>query len=259
MNRLSIVMLFVTACTLFLGGCSQSTAEIAGTVESQVAVAVMGTVEAWPTAVPLNTYTPIPSATPQATYTPYPTYTPLPTFTPQATYTPYPTWTPTPEDTATAVPTTTPTSPPSPQATAVPPTTSPTTTNLTALKTEIANTLSDINIYRGGLTRWVGINRYELVNCRENVDTYDRIVMIITLDVSSDDAVIQNAYAVYQDAVNQFAEFARPWTDSCREALANGIELKPLDNLQRGTLTNSIAIVESRLNSVNDQLNALGE
>jgi hypothetical protein len=264
MIRFNILLFCTAAGVMFLAGCSQSATETTSIIENQVAMAVESTIQSWPTSTPVNTLMPVPTGTAQPTYTPYPTYTPLPTFTPQATYTPYPTWTPTPEDTATAVPTATATPRPATAATAVPPTTAPTTDNLTTLKTEITNTLADIDMYRTSINRWhhAGANPrvvFEPVNCPENLAIRERIISTITLDVSQDIQVVQDAYTVYQNAAQYFKEVTEIWTAGCQEAIANGQTEKNIDNLQRALLTNEIGVAQSWLNSVNDQLKMLGE
>jgi hypothetical protein len=258
MYRLKNITLIIVAFSFILAGCSQTSEDMATTVESQVAFAVKSTIESLPSATAAHTQTPYPSLTPLATYTPYPTFTPQPTFTPPATYTPYPTLTPTPENTATAVPTTAPRI----QATAVVPTaglpTAAPVSNLPILKEKFTTTLADMGNYRYSAVRPDGF-RWAPVNCQENVSIYDRITSPFSLDVSSDDPVVQNAYAVYQAGISQFAELTKPWTDGCREALARGEETITMDNNQRNTLFSIIGGVESMLNSAYDQLKQLSE
>jgi len=261
MKRLCRMLLFAAVILLITAGCGPNSEEVSVTVQSQVASIVRQTVESRATATPASTYTPFPSLTPEATYTPYPTYTPQPTFTPQATYTPYPTvtFTPTAEDTATAVPTNTPVPQTVVQPTAVP----PTIDNLSALKTEFANTLADIDLYRGSIIQQkaalYGRIEWRPVNCPENIAIHDRIVSTITLDVSQDIQVVQSAYATYLYAVNYFAEIMAPWNQGCQEAVANGDTTKVMDNFQRSLLLNEIATILSWLNPANDQLKQLGD
>jgi hypothetical protein len=212
-----LVLLMMTLA--FIVGCGPSQDEL----DSQVNAAVAATLTA------------VPTYTPYATQTAYPTHTPYPTTTSFPTYTPYPTYTPEPSDTPTATFTPEPTA--TPTATLAPTRAENVNTGGTAalsgdlrtqLLTEIDKTRAEVEEYSYTITPKVsqvfGENpRVDLnIDCQAIVYEYDNIADILVLDVASSDPVIQNAYNLYITAVNQFKEIAAPWTDGCRESLANG-------------------------------------
>lgn len=260
MKKFSDLLLIVVLMGL-MAGCGASVEEIAGTVESEVAMQVQATIESLPSLTPVNTSTPLATATPQATYTPYPTFTPIPTFTPLPTYTPFPTLEPTPEDTPTAVPTDTPV--PVIQPTALPPTEVP-TSNLETMKTVLANMLSDLDSYqymisitkKGNGLRFPG---YRPIKCRENVDLRDRVISTVTLDVSNDIPEIKNAYAVYLDVAQQFAVLTNAWNEGCLASIAEGDSEKEMGDAQRAEIKADIEKLKGLLNDVNNTLFTLEE
>lgn len=256
MKKLGNVFFMAVIFGLWMTGCSPSSAEIASTIESQVALDVQTTIAALPSVTPVNTVTPLASSTPLATYTPYPTFTPPPTFTPLPTYTPLPTMEPTLENTATAVPPSI--AAPVIQATALPATTIP-TSNLTIMKTELAKMLNGLDRYRsllvkrgqGGLN---SIGAYKDIDCNESIASRNSVISTISLDVSQDIPEVQSAYAVYLDVAQRFGASTEEWHQVCLEAVANGTPEKGIDPFQRELRTIEIGDYLSTINSINNQL-----
>ena len=261
MKKSGNILVLVVVLVLWMTGCSPSSAEIASTVESQVALDVQATIALLPSVTPVATLTPMASFTPQATYTPYPTFTPLPT------YTPFPTIEPTPEDTATVVPTATATATSAPVIQPTdPPATSVPTSNLTIMKTELAKMLNNLDRYRASIIRrgetsryQNGISGYKDVDCVDNIAARELVISTVSLDVSQDIPEVQNAYAIYLDVARRFGENTEGWNQACLEAIANGTPEKWMDAFQRESLSVQIDDLKRPLNDINNQLMVLDQ
>ena len=87
------------------------------------------------------------------------------------------------------------------------------------------------------------------VDCVATVESYDRLIGGINLDLSANsDPAILNAYNIARAAIDQFIAIAQPWTDGCRQALTEGVLEKEMDNVQRGTITQSLKQPDDTLN-----------
>jgi hypothetical protein len=112
----------------------------------------------------------------------------------------------------------------------------------------------EVGRYRGILTGDVRVIPnfgvvHESVDCVATVESYERLVGGINLDLSeSDDPVVHNAYNVARTAIDQFITIAKPWTDGCRQAVAEGVLEKSMDKLQRDTVTQALKLPDDTLN-----------
>lgn len=242
---------------LFLVGCSPDAADLALTVESQVAAAVMATQATWPTPTTPSTFTPYPTFTPQATFTPYPTLTPYPTQTPQPTYTPAPTATampPTETPTETAVAAAIPTNPPLPTAV------SNTTTDREMLAASISSTLGYLDSYVYEISaRYLGkvgshIEMDTSVNCTYLVSAYEGIINSYPSDFLTSDEWLQAIYNSFSLQIDKFVTENQPWADGCRESLAAGQEIKSTDVTQSSMVVSPINEIISVLNQLHNEL-----
>jgi hypothetical protein len=115
---------------------------------------------------------------------------------------------------------------PLPAATALPPT--PEVDQAAVLRQQITDAITALNNYRGSLGRGfrnLGMGRTSTtgeVDCTIIVTNHDRIMSVIALDVSSSTPAVQNAHATALQGVQSFVDIATPWTDGCRQALAEG-------------------------------------
>lgn len=223
----------------------------AGNVENGIAAVTSETVAVQVTSRPTNTAEPAPTQplrpSPSTTAVP-PTSTPAPTST--STTTPLPTET----STATAEPTSTPTVAP----TASQPPPAATVTNAvdlrTALREQITTTMLEVGNYRAILRGEVRVVPnsgvfHESVDCVAVVESYDRMVGGIDPAFSeSDDPVVQIAYNVARAAIDQFITIAKPWTDGCRQSIAEGQSEKSMDKLQRDNVTQALKLPDDTFN-----------
>jgi hypothetical protein len=85
------------------------------------------------------------------------------------------------------------------------------------------------------------------VDCAVSVQSHDRAVSSINLDVTGSDAAVQNAYSLARSGIEQFVAIAQPWTDGCRQALAEGEQEKSLPKVQADTLTTALRAPEDLL------------
>lgn len=205
------------------------------------------------TAVPTLAATDLPAALPEPTATaspvppsPSPTMPPAATPAPTETSTKAPTATPEPTFTSTVAPTATPQRPMATATNAV---------DLRAiLRDQITATTQEVGRYRSiinGDVRAIpnaGVF-YGAVDCVATVESYDRLVGGINLDLSTNsDPAVLNAYNIARAAIDQFIAIAQPWTDGCRQALTEGVLEKEMDNVQRGTITQSLKQPDDTLN-----------
>ncbi|MBK8987982.1 MAG: hypothetical protein IPM39_18250 [Chloroflexi bacterium] len=243
---------------LVLAACGPGAADLALTVESQVAAAVQSTQAALPTPTAQSTFTPYPTYTPQATFTPYPTLTPYPTQTPLPTYTAVPTETavPTAEPTATAVSSATlPTNPAAPTA----------VNNTTSDRERLANSIAAV-------LRHIDSFTYELqprctsvsasgscqadfkANCGSLVNAYDGVINGRPPGFAPTDPQLQGMYASFGAEIDKFAATNQGWADGCREALAAGQTQKEVPHPQFALLIPTITEIINALNQLASQL-----
>lgn len=246
--------------TLFLVGCGPDAADLALTVESQVAAAVMATQEAWPTSTAQSTFTPYPTFTPQATFTPYPTLTPYPTQTLLPTYTPLPTETAVPPtETPTATPTANPVAPAAP-------TSASTSVNPSSDREQLINSLAavldQLNVYIYEINAkpincrpLLGCEGFDQsANCTNLVSAYDGIVNGRPVGFTTADLQLQAIYATFGQEIDKFAVANEGWASGCREALAAGETKKFVPEAQAGMLLITINDIMSTLNRLFNDL-----
>lgn len=85
------------------------------------------------------------------------------------------------------------------------------------------------------------------VDCAVSVQSYDQTVSSINLDVTGSDAAVQNAYSLARSGIDQFVAIAQPWTDGCRQSLAEGEQEKSIPKVQADTLTTALRAPEDLL------------
>jgi hypothetical protein len=251
----AVLMLVLTAC-------GPGAADLALTVESQVAAAVLATQAALPTPTMQSTFTPYPTYTPQATWTPYPTLTPYPTQTPLPTYTPLPTETAVATETATATATAVPTvNAAIPAATTAASTGGSTTSDREQLAASITTVLNHIDSYAYEIrpkpldcyAPWGCRTVDYKANCTALVHAYDGIVNGRPAGFAPSDPQVQAAYATFGAAIDTFSEVNKGWADGCREALATG-QQKEVSFQQADFLMISINPIIHTLNQLVNEL-----
>lgn len=230
MKTILRLFLFVVVVTL-LSACGPSEADQLATVE----VLVAETVAAIPTQAPQATLPPLPTYTPQATFTAVPSQTPLPTYTPYPTYTPPATATESPTATETVAPTAAATTSSQPA-----PTSAPVVNVSEQLAAKIQDELTRIDTFRNSLRpnklEWQN-NYTELpTDCGAVVVSYDSIANVLTIDVSTQSQIVQNAYANYRSATETALNLMAPWVDICRTDLASGVSRRIIDYNQHSIL-----------------------
>jgi hypothetical protein len=223
MNHKRIVLLGILI--LFFAGCGRNIAdEIPATVQKQVATAVAATRAAIPTVTAYPSPSPYPTASEYPTQPPLPTSTTYPTATAYPTATPYPTDTPAPTDTPTPSPTSMPTAVPTTSAANQPPPTTGTTSAFTA--DAVNNTVTLMNnmlqpLY--GTIFWDDLRPVldPRIDCAAFLTGHSRFVANIVPPVTTNDPIIQNAYANYRAGVDIILDVIAVWVDSCQRAIAN--------------------------------------
>ena len=254
MKRL-LGLLFLLLIYWMLVGCGPQPEELAATIESEVETAVLATVSFIPTHTPNPTYTPYPTQTSLPTHTPNATYTPLHTHTPLPSYTPLPTQTFTPIPTHT--PTITPTNTPLPLPTLPPFTPTPSGGLALLLRNEIDQTLQDMGFFRATISNFSGdwqSYRLDPIDCQENLLAYDRVTSKLNFDVIGSDTIIQNAYADYGIAIDQFVQLLGGWAEGCRQALADGETHREMGDGQRAEVWRNLDDIENILSHASNRL-----
>ncbi len=205
------------------------------------------------TAVPTLTAAPLPTDTPPPTATTTPE--PTPTFTPTAlppspapTETPPPTDVPTSTPEPTMPPTVAPTVPPLPTPTSAPPT--PAVDTAAVLRQQIADVIAELGDYFWAIAKPFGlyINPTAAIDCHAIVNSHDRIVSTISVDVSGSNSTVQNAFATALQGVDLFEDVAGPWTESCRQALAMGSDTNIMGHQQYAEMMKTLAGPEALWN-----------
>jgi hypothetical protein len=258
MKSRSFYTIWWVVLVLVLAACSPNAADLALTVESQVAAAVQATQAALPTPSAQNTFTPYPTYTPQATFTPYPTLTPYPTQTPLPTYTAVPTETavPTDEPTATAVSSASiPTNPAAPTAV------NTTTSDRERLANSIIAVLGHIDSFTYELQpkcTSVGASGdcqtdYN-ADCDVLVNAYDGVINGRPAGFAPTDPQLQAFYVSFGAEIDKFAATNQGWADGCREALAAGQAQKEVPYPQAALLMPTIIQIINALNQLASQL-----
>ncbi len=208
------------------------------------------------TAVPTLAATDLPTALPEPTATASPV-PPSPSPTTPPTATPAPTETPTNAPPATPEPTFTPTvAPTAPRIIA--PTRAPTTPSIDTsaiLRGQVNEAIRELGNYRWTFYKAFGTNRGFInptgaIDCRSIINSHDRILTLISLDVSGSDPAIQNAYSVALQGVEEFSVATEVWTESCRQALAIGNETLIIDQFQYSNMLQDWAKPEALWNQV---------
>lgn len=244
---MKLTLPFVLLALFLLAGCARNPAGTSIVAGGETAtVAVTATAVASATFEPTATSTPPPTATPTpipptASPTTPPTETPTPTPEPTATPTDTPTATPLPTETPTVAPAIT----PLPTPTSAPPT--PAIDTAAVLRGQLNDVLAELGNYYWIIREPFNfyINPTAAIDCNATVNSYERIVTLISVDVSGSAPAVQNAYATAMQGVEQFITAASPWTDSCRQALALGEDKNIMGNHQLDEMRGTLSVPEA--------------
>lgn len=255
-----IVLLVVLGITSVTTACGSNEVEIAATVSGQVTAGVRGTVNARNTEAPQPTYTLIPTLTSAPTLTARPTYTMQPSLTPNPVLTPNPTLTPFPTATPTpiAVPTNTPL--PLESAPAQPSGNSTADVRMEVLS-QVEDLLISVELYIGALdtTKEYGLDRRDDIptDCQRVVEIHNVIANRLIIDSTIDNQVVKSAYDRYMAASEAILNAFSPWTEKCREALANGETTLTLGLQIKNQLFTAVKEPVAILNQAANDLRAL--
>lgn len=233
MKRFSLYLISGLLLSLF-GGCGPSQEAIDATRIAVVASGIEATVSAIPSQTPQPTLTQQPTLTPRPTLTSQPTLTAEPSLTPWPALTPRPTYTPLPT-------------------LMIPPTNTPQTTSIAQTgnangQEQVSNTPFDVrhlNIIRSYMVELADMTKIQTpyydydfhlddqLECDRYLGTYYAYRGRLIQQSPTGDQNIQNAFALYQQALTIFEEQATYWANKCESDTSanNSITLNGYDQL----------------------------